>query len=61
MIVSTHQLAELANVVNHLVVLHRGRVVHQGLASEVASPGASLEDAVFDLLSDLDTSGEVAA
>lgn len=59
-IVSTHQLAELATVVDHLVVLHRGRVAHQGRADALARHGTSLEDAVFDLLADLDSSMAVA-
>lgn len=53
-IVSTHQLAELATVVDYLVVLHHGRIAHQGPADALAPSGTSLEDAVFDLLADLD-------
>lgn len=52
-LVSTHQLAELAAVVDHLVVLHEGRLVHAGPARELSSPGQSLEAAVFELLADV--------
>lgn len=59
-IISTHQLAELAAVVDHLVVLHRGALVHQGPADELTSSERTLESAVFDLLADLGAS-EVSA
>ena len=59
-IVSTHQLAELSAVVDHLVVLHQGKLVHQGRADELITSEGTLESAVFDLLADLGTS-EVAA
>lgn len=49
--VSTHQLAELAVIVDELVVLDHGRVIHQSTASTLmALTGADrLEDAVFAL------------
>ncbi len=56
--VSSHQLAELAAVIDHLVVVHQGRLVHQGPAAELARRGEDLESVVFDLLADLDTSAE---
>lgn len=49
-LVSTHQLAELAAVVDRLVVLDSGSVVFSGEATELITEGGSLEDAVFDLL-----------
>lgn len=55
--VSTHQLAELAVIVDELVVLDHGRVIHRSSASSLmALTGADrLEDAVFAL-----TEGEPA-
>jgi len=47
--VSTHHLAELASVVDHLVVLQDGRLVFSGPESELHRDG-SLEDAIFSLL-----------
>lgn len=49
-LVSTHQLAELALVVDRLVVLHEGRVIFNGAAAALADADQSLEDAVFSLL-----------
>jgi len=52
-LISTHQLAELAAVVDHLVVLDHGRVVYHGSASALVSGKRTLEDAVFDLVIDV--------
>jgi len=49
-LISTHQLAELAAVVDHLLVLHEGRLIHTGPAAELVATNESLEAAVFDLL-----------
>lgn len=54
-LISTHQLAELAAVVDHLVVLHEGRVVYHGPAATLTGAGQTLETAVFDLVADLST------
>ncbi len=51
-LISTHQLAELAAVVDHVVVLDRGRVAYAGRADELMGSGQTLEDAVFDLIAD---------
>ena len=49
--VSTHQLAELAVIVDELVVLDHGRVIHQSSASTLMALTRAdrLEDAVFAL------------
>lgn len=60
-LVSTHQLAELAAVVDHLVVIHEGQIAHTGPANELVGAGQTLEAAVFDLLADLDSTLEVRA
>lgn len=52
-LVSTHQLAELAAVVDQLVVLHEGRVAFNGAAATLTGPSQTLETAVFDLVADL--------
>jgi len=49
-LVSTHQLAELSVIVDHLVVIDEGRVVFQGPAGDLKGAQKSLEDAVFDLV-----------
>ena len=56
-LVSTHQLAELAAVVDKVVVLHEGCLVHHGDAAGLVRPGATLESAVFDLLADYARTG----
>ncbi len=50
--VSSHQLAELSTVVDRLVVLRLGSVVFAGPADELRAGSRSLEDAVFDLVTD---------
>lgn len=49
--VSTHQLAELDAIVDHLVVLDAGRVIHHASAADLLARTASdrLEDAVLEL------------
>lgn len=51
-LVSTHQLAELAAIVDHLLVLHNGRLVHDGPVQELLRTGERLESVVFELLAD---------
>lgn len=54
-LVSTHQLAELALVVDRLIVLHRGALVFAGPVSELLEDDKTLEESVFDLLADQPT------
>lgn len=49
-LVATHQLAELEAVVDHVVLLHEGRVGWHGPAAELVAGDQSLESAVFDFL-----------
>jgi len=55
-LVSTHQLFELAAVVDNLVVLHEGAAVFVGPVGELPRADVSLEDAVFDLVTDISES-----
>jgi ABC-2 type transport system ATP-binding protein len=51
-LVSSHQLAELAQTVDDLVVIDRGRLVARGPLSSLTGDGTrSLEDLFFDLIS----------
>ncbi len=50
-LVSSHQLSELARVVDSLVVLDRGALVYAGDIGELTKSGNDLEDAVFNLVS----------
>lgn len=59
--VASHQLAELATVVDYLVVLHHGRLVHRGPVAELGGNGLDLENVVFGLLADLDPVEKVQA
>ena len=50
-LVSSHQLAELAQTVDDVIVIDRGRLVTRGAMSDLISDGAgSLEDLFFDLI-----------
>ena len=40
---SSHELSEVELVCDHLAIVSRGRVVAQGRATELVSPGESLE------------------
>lgn len=51
-LVSTHQLAELSVIVDHLVVIDRGTVVFHGPSADLRGADASLEDAVFELVAE---------
>ncbi len=48
-LVSSHLLAELAQTVDDVAVIDRGRLVAHRPVGELAAPGASLEDAYFAL------------
>jgi ABC-2 type transport system ATP-binding protein len=48
-LVSSHQLAEIAQVVDHGVVIHEGRLVGAGPIGELTAGHESLEDAFFAL------------
>jgi ABC-2 type transport system ATP-binding protein len=51
-LVSSHQLAELAQTVDDVIVIDRGRLVARGqLSSLTGDRGRSLEDLFFDLIS----------
>lgn len=58
-LVSTHQLAELAAVVDDLVVLDAGRLAHCGPAADLVVGGETLETAVFDLLAQARETGQI--
>ena len=48
-LLSSHVLSEVAQTVDDVVVIHRGRLVRQGPIDELTSLGASLEDVFFSL------------
>ena len=48
-LVSTHHLAELSNVADHVVVLNEGRTVFAGSAADLRGED-TLEDAIFSLM-----------
>jgi ABC-2 type transport system ATP-binding protein len=48
-LVSSHLLAEVAQTVDSVVILDRGRLVAQGPVAELAVGGAGLEDVFFQL------------
>jgi len=51
-LVSSHQLAELAQTVDDVIVIDRGRLVARGPLSSLTRDGnRSLEDLFFDLIS----------
>jgi ABC-2 type transport system ATP-binding protein len=54
-LLSSHGLSEAAQVVDDVVVIDRGRVVHQGAMRDLDANGTTLEDLFFER-----TSGEVA-
>jgi ABC-2 type transport system ATP-binding protein len=54
-LVSSHLLAEVAQTVDHVVIIDRGRLLAQGRLDELTSAGQSLEDVYLDL-----TAGEAS-
>ena len=48
-LVSSHQLAEVAQSVDHVIVIGRGRVLADAPLAELAGSGGTLEDAYLDL------------
>jgi ABC-2 type transport system ATP-binding protein len=54
-LVSSHVLAEVAQTVDDVVVISRGRSVYEGAIGELTSRGASLEDVFLEL-----TAGEAS-
>jgi ABC-2 type transport system ATP-binding protein len=50
-LVSSHLLAEVAQTVDRVVIIDRGRLVASGRLDELASPGQTLEDAFLQLTS----------
>ena len=51
-LVSSHQIAEVAVTADEVVVLGAGRLLAAGPVAELAAGAASLEDAFFDLLAE---------
>jgi ABC-2 type transport system ATP-binding protein len=50
-LVSSHLLAEVAQTVDEVVIINRGRLVASGRIHELTRPGQSLEDAYLELTS----------
>jgi ABC-2 type transport system ATP-binding protein len=48
-LVSSHGLAELAQTVDELLIIDRGRLVATGTLDELTAGGRSLEDVYFEL------------
>ena len=48
-LVSSHVLTEMQQLVDRVVILHRGRVVHQATLGELADSHGDLETAFFEL------------
>lgn len=48
-LISSHMLAEVAQTVDHVVILNRGRKVASGQLAELTRPGKSLEDTYLEL------------
>ena len=55
-LLSSHLMSEMANTVDDVVVINRGRIITHGTVGEITAGHASLEDAFFALIGDL--SGE---
>jgi ABC-2 type transport system ATP-binding protein len=51
-VVSSHILSEVAQTVDHVVIVHEGRLRFAGPLDELAEPGASLESAFLALTTD---------
>ena len=52
-LLSSHHLTEAAKTVDHIAVMHEGRLVGQGPVEELAPAGTSLEDVYFDLIEEV--------
>ena len=48
-LLSSHMLTEAAQTVDDLIVIHNGRLVHQGAICELVAQGRSLEQVYFSL------------
>jgi ABC-2 type transport system ATP-binding protein len=48
-LVSSHQLAEMARLADEVIVINRGRLVRQAPTAELVSGGATLEDVFLEL------------
>jgi ABC-2 type transport system ATP-binding protein len=48
-LMSSHQLAETAQLASELVVIGRGRLLAQGPTSDLVGPGSTLEDSYLEL------------
>lgn len=48
-LLSSHMLTEAAQTVDDVVVIHRGRLVHQGAICELVAQGRSLEQVFFSV------------
>jgi ABC-2 type transport system ATP-binding protein len=46
-LVSSHQMVEMQQIADHLVVIARGRIVQQGATEELVRGHANLEEAYF--------------
>ena len=55
-LLSSHLMSEMANTVDDVVVINRGRIIAHGTVDEITAGHASFEDAFFALVGDL--SGE---
>ncbi len=45
-IISSHQLSDLERITDRLLVIHEGRVLHQGATDELVPEGSTLEEAM---------------
>ena len=51
-LLSSHLMSEMANTVDDVVVINRGRIITHGTVGEITAGHASLEDAFFALIGD---------
>jgi ABC-2 type transport system ATP-binding protein len=58
-LVSSHVLAEVAQTVDQILIINRGRLVAAGRLDSLIAPGRTLEDVYLDLTAG-DTAGEAA-
>lgn len=49
-LVSSHLLSEMQHLADDVVIIHRGRLVHQGTLQELSSTHLDLESAFFELI-----------
>jgi ABC-2 type transport system ATP-binding protein len=59
-LLSSHILSEAAQTVDDVVVIDRGRLVHQGAMRDLQQRGTSLEELFFELTSDAEADGAQA-